>query len=42
MAITDSMGINLSKLRKTVKDRKHGMLQFMGLQRVGQDLATEQ
>ena len=39
--ITDSMDMNLSKLRETVKDRE-SVLQFMGLQRVGQDLMTEQ
>ena len=39
--ITDSMDMSLSKLRETVKDRE-SVLQFMGLQRVGQDLVTEQ
>ena len=38
--ITNSMDMNLGKLREIVKD-KEGMLQFMGLQRVGQDLMTE-
>ena len=33
--ITDSVDMNLSKLWEIVKDRKPGMLQFMGLQRVG-------
>ena len=33
--ITDSMDMSLSKLREMVKDRKPGVLQFMGLQRVG-------
>ena len=33
--ITDSMDMSLSKLQETVKDRKPGMLQSMGLQRVG-------
>ena len=28
--ITDSMNVNLSKLRKIVRDRDPGMLQFMG------------
>ena len=35
-------GQNLSKLQKTVKGGKSGMLQSMGLQRVGHDLMTEQ
>ena len=33
--ITDLMDMNLSKLWELVKDRKPGVLQFMGLQRVG-------
>ena len=32
--IIDSMDMSLSKLQETVKDRE-GVLQFMGLQRVG-------
>ena len=40
--ITDSMDMSLSKLREIVMDREAGMLQFMGSQRVGQDLVTEQ
>ena len=40
--ITDSMDMSLSKLQEMVKDREAGMLQFMGLQRVGHDFATEQ
>ena len=28
--ITDSMDMSLSKLREIMKDRKPGMLQFMG------------
>ena len=40
--ITDSNDRNLSKLQEIVKDRKPGMLQPMGLPRVGHDLATEQ
>ena len=34
--ITNSMDMNLGKLREIVKD-KEGMLQFMGLQRVRHD-----
>ena len=37
--IIDSMGMNLSKLQETVKP---GVLQSMGLQRDGHNLATEQ
>ena len=33
--ITDSMDMSLSKLRELVMDRKPGILQYMGLQRVG-------
>ena len=40
--ITDSMDMSLSKLQEMVKDREAGMLQLMGLQRVGHDFATEQ
>ena len=36
-SITNSMGMNLSKLWEVVKDRKHGMLQSTGSQRVGRD-----
>ena len=39
--ITDSMNINLSKLREMVIE-KPGGLQFLGLQRVGHNLAAEQ
>ena len=35
-------GESLSKLQEIVKDREGGMLQFMGSQRVGYNLATEQ
>ena len=35
--ITNSMDTNLSKLQEMVRDRKPGMLQSMGLQRVGHD-----
>ena len=37
-SITDSMHMNLSKLW----DGEPGMLQFMGFQRVGHDLVTEE
>ena len=40
--ITNSMDVSLSKLQETVKDREAGMLQSMGLQKVGHNLATEQ
>ena len=40
--ITDSMGMNLGKLWKTVRTEKSGVLQSVGSQRVRQDLATEQ
>ena len=33
--ITNSMDMNFDKLQEMVKDRKPGMLQSMGLQRVG-------
>ena len=36
------MDIGLRKLLEIVKDRKPGVLQFMGLQRVGHVLVTEQ
>ena len=35
--ITDSMDVSLSELRELVMDRRPGMLQFMGSQRVGYD-----
>ena len=36
-SITDSIDMSVSKLQEIVKDREPGMLQFMGLQRVGRD-----
>ena len=35
--ITDSMDMSLGKLRELVMDRRPGVLQSMGLQRVGHD-----
>ena len=35
--ITDSMDMSLSKFQKLVMERKPGVLQSMGLQRVGCD-----
>ena len=40
--IIDSKNMRLTKLWEIVKDRKPGMPQFMGSQRIGHDLATEQ
>ena len=40
--ITDSMDMSLSKVWEMVKDRKPGVLQSMGSQRAGHNLATEQ
>ena len=40
--ITDSMDMSLSKLREIGKERKPGVLQSMGSQRVEHDLVTEQ
>ena len=40
-SITDSMDMNLSKFHEIVEDRE-AWLQSMGLQRVGQDLVSEQ
>ena len=35
--ITDSVDMNLGKFQEIVKDREAGVLQSMGLQRVGYD-----
>ena len=35
--ITDSMDVSLSELPELVTDREAGVVQFMGLQRVGHD-----
>ena len=40
-SITDSTDMNLSKLQEIVKDREALLLQSMGLQRVGHNLASE-
>ena len=39
--ITNSMDVSLSELQELVKDKKPGMLQFMGSQRVGHDWVTK-
>ena len=39
---TDPMDMSVSKLQEIGKDRKSGMLQSMGLQRVGHNWVTEQ
>ena len=39
--ITDSMKMSLSRLQELVMDREAGMLQTIGLQRVGHNWATE-
>ena len=41
-SITGSMDMTSSKLREVVKTGKLGLLQSMGLQRIGHDLVTEQ
>ena len=40
--ITDSMDMSLSKLQEIAKDWEAWHVQFMGLQRVRHDLATEE
>ena len=40
--IINSRDMSLSRLWETVEDRKPGVLQSMGLQRVGHNRATEQ
>ena len=40
--ISSSLNTNLSKLWKMIRNEKPGMLQSLGLPRVGHDLATEQ
>ena len=41
-SITDSIDMNLSKLKRQWRTEEPGVLQSMGLQRVRHDLATEQ
>ena len=41
-SITHSVDVTLSKFWEIMEDRKSGMLQFMGLQRVRHNLVTEQ
>ena len=41
-SIINTMDMNVSKLQEAVKDRYPGVLQFMGWQRVGRDLVSEQ
>ena len=40
--ITDSMDMNLGEFWEMVRDGKPGARKFIGSQRVGRDLATEQ
>ena len=40
--ITDSLDMNLGKLQEMVRDREACMLQSMGLQRAGHNLAIKQ
>ena len=40
--ITDSMDTSLNKLQEMVKDREAGVLQSIGSQNAGHDLASEQ
>ena len=42
MVALTSMDMNLGKLQKIVRDRRPGVLQSMGSQRVRYDLETEQ
>ena len=41
-SITNSMDLNLSKVRETVRTEEPRAIQFMGSQRVRHDIATEQ
>ena len=40
--ITDSIDMNLGKVREIVRDRETGLLHSMESQRAGHDLANEQ
>ena len=40
--IADAMNMNLGKLREMVRDRRPGVLQSIGSQRVEHDWVTEQ
>ena len=40
--LDSTMDMTVSKLQEIVKDRKPGVLQFMGSQRIRHDLVTEQ
>ena len=40
--ITDEMDMNLGKLWEMVRNREAGVLQYMGLQRVGHEWTTKQ
>ena len=40
--IINSNDMSLSKLQEVIRTGKPGVLQSMGLQRIGHDLATEQ
>ena len=40
--LESAMDMTVSKLQEIVKDRKPGVLQFMGSQRIRHDLVTEQ
>ena len=41
-SITDSMDVNVSKLRETVKDREAWCAAVHGVTKIGHDLETEQ
>ena len=41
-SITDSVNMNLNKLREIMRDREIWCVQFTGLKRVGHNLVTQQ